>query len=113
LRILAKLVFDLLKLIFRRKQDLVLEYIALRQQLAVPGKKFVTGKLYINGLEGFWSHAKQRLIKFHGASKEKYALYLKEMEFRYNNRNHDMFELLSQNIVSLCRFFYNYLIESI
>ena len=64
------------------------------------GKKFVTGKVYINGLEGFWSYAKQRLIKFHGVSKEKFPLYLKEMEFRYNNRNHDIFELLAQNIVS-------------
>lgn len=63
-------------------------------------KKFVTGKVYINGLEGFWSYAKQRLIKFHGVSKEKFPLYLKEMEFRYNNRNHDIFELLAQNIVS-------------
>ena len=64
------------------------------------GKRFVTGKVYINGLEGFWSYAKQRLIKFHGVSKEKFPLYLKEMEFRYNNRSHDIFELLAQNIVS-------------
>jgi transposase len=64
------------------------------------GKRFVTGKVYINGLEGFWSYAKQRLIKFHGVSKEKFPLYLKEMEFRYNNRSHDLFELLAQNIVS-------------
>jgi transposase len=65
------------------------------------GKKFVTGKVYINGLEGFWSYAKQRLIKFHGVSKEKFPLYLKEMEFRYNNRNHDIFELLAQRITNL------------
>jgi transposase len=68
------------------------------------GKKFVAGKVYINGLEGFWSYAKQRLIKFHGVSKEKFPLYLKEMEFRYNNRNHDMFDLLAQNIVNLVPF---------
>jgi len=68
------------------------------------GKKFVTGKVYINGLEGFWSYAKQRLIKFHGVSKEKFPLYLKEMEYRYNNRDHDMFELLAQNVVSFVPF---------
>jgi transposase len=58
-------------------------------------------KVYINGLEGFWSYAKQRLMKFHGVSKEKNPLYLKEMEFRYNNRNHDLFELLAQKVTNL------------
>jgi len=62
------------------------------------GKRFSSGKVYINGLEGFWSYAKQRLAKFHGVSKEKFPLYLKEMEFRYNHRNEDLFELLAQNV---------------
>jgi len=62
------------------------------------GKRFSSGKVYINGLEGFWSYAKQRLAKFHGVSKEKFPLYLKEMEFRYNHRNEDLFELLVQNV---------------
>lgn len=62
------------------------------------GKRFATGKVYINGLEGFWSYAKERIIKFHGVSKEKFPLYLKEMEFRYNNRNKDIFTLLVKNI---------------
>jgi len=65
------------------------------------GRRFVTGKVYINGLEGFWSYAKQRLIKFHGVSKEKFPFYLKEMEFRFNNRNHDLFTLLTQKITNL------------
>ena len=62
------------------------------------GKRFATGKVYINGLEGFWSYAKQRLAKFHGVSKQKFPLYLKEMEFRFNNRNHNLFELLAQKL---------------
>ena len=62
-------------------------------------KKFSTGKVYINGLEGFWSYAKERLIKHHGVSKEKFPLYLKEMEFRYNNRNDEIFNLLAQYLV--------------
>ncbi len=65
------------------------------------GKRFVTGKVYINGLEGFWSFAKERLIKFHGVSKEKFPLYLKEMEFRYNNRKNNLFELLTEKICNL------------
>ena len=64
-------------------------------------KRFASGKVYINGVEGFWSYAKERLIKFHGISKEKFPLYLKEMEFRYNNRNKSLFYIISQN---LCNF---------
>jgi len=62
------------------------------------GKRFSSGKVYINGLEGFWRYAKQRLTKFHGVSKEKFPLYLKKMEFRYNHRSEDLFELLAQNV---------------
>jgi transposase len=57
-------------------------------------KRFPCGKVYINGVEGLWSYAKERLIKHHGVSKEKFPLYLKEMEFRYNNRNRSIFQLL-------------------
>ena len=59
-------------------------------------KVFATGKVYINGLEGFWSYAKQRLMKFHGVSKRYFPLYLKEMEFRYNHRTQSLLDLLAQ-----------------
>jgi len=49
--------------------------------------KFSNGRVYINGIEGFWSYAKERLLKFHGVSKENFVYYLKELEFRYNNRD--------------------------
>ena len=65
------------------------------------GKRFSTGKVYINGLEGFWSYAKERLIKHHGVSKQKFPLYLKEMEFRYNNRNTEIFYELAQYLANL------------
>jgi transposase len=64
-------------------------------------KVFSSGKVYINGLEGFWSYAKERLIKHHGVSIQKFPLYLKEMQFRYNHRNQNIFEILTQN---LCNF---------
>lgn len=64
-------------------------------------KRFASGKVYINGVEGFWSYAEERLIKFHGISKEKFPLYLKEMEFRYNNRSKSLFYPIAQN---LCNF---------
>jgi transposase len=58
------------------------------------GRRFVNGKVYINGIEGFWSFAKERLMKHHGISKEKFLYYIKEMEWRYNNREKDLFEIL-------------------
>jgi len=64
-------------------------------------KIFSSGKVYINGLEGFWSYAKERLIKYHGVSFKKFPLYLKEMEFRYNHRNQDTFEILTQKLCNL------------
>jgi len=65
------------------------------------GKLFASGKVYINGLEGFWSYAKERFIKFHGVSKEYFPLYLKEMEFRYNNRHTILFHLIVRKLCFL------------
>ena len=64
-------------------------------------KRFSLGKVYINGLEGFWSWAKERLIKYHGVSKEYFPLYLKELEFRYNYRHTDIFEIVSNYLCDL------------
>ncbi|MCK9276103.1 MAG: transposase [Syntrophales bacterium] len=44
---------------------------------------------------GFWKFAKEKLMKFRGTCEEKFPLYLKEMEFRYNNRDKDIFELIA------------------
>lgn len=64
-------------------------------------KRFSAGKVYINGLEGFWSWAKERIIKHHGVSKKKFPLYLKELEFRYNNRHTDIFEKIADYMCDL------------
>ena len=63
------------------------------------GKKFANGKVYINGVEGFWSFAKERLMKYHGVNPRKFPLYLKELEFRYNHRDRDLFNDLLQVLV--------------
>jgi transposase len=59
-------------------------------------KRFTRSDVYINGLDGFWSYAKERMNRFHGVSKEKFPFYLKEMEFRYNHRHKPIFEMLVQ-----------------
>lgn len=64
-------------------------------------KYFSSGKVYINGLEGFWSWAKERLIKHHGVSKNYFPLYLKELEFRYNNRHEDLFDQVATYLCDL------------
>jgi len=45
LKILAKLVFEFLRLIFRSKHDIVLENLALRQQLAVQQRSIKRPKI--------------------------------------------------------------------
>lgn len=57
------------------------------------GKRFSRGRVHINGLEGFWSYAKGKLFKHHGVSPQKFPLYLYEMQFRYNHRKEDLFDL--------------------
>jgi transposase len=41
------------------------------------GKRFANGKVYINRIEGFWSYAKERLLKFHGVRRENFVYYIR------------------------------------
>ncbi|HEX3033903.1 MAG TPA: IS1595 family transposase, partial [Thermodesulfobacteriota bacterium] len=52
------------------------------------------GRSHINGIESFWSFAKRRLQKFNGVSKKNFNLHLKECEFRFNNREKDIYKIL-------------------
>ncbi len=51
------------------------------------GNRFANGKVSINGIEGFWSFAKECPMKYHGVDPAKFPFYLKELEFRYNYRD--------------------------
>ncbi len=51
-------------------------------------------KNHINGIENFWGVAKVRLVKFRGLKHDRFNIYLKECEFRYNNRSKDMYKIL-------------------
>ena len=57
-------------------------------------KELVNNHNHINGIEGFWSFAKERFHKYHGISKRNYPFYIKEMEFRFNHRNENVYNLL-------------------
>lgn len=57
-------------------------------------KELVNHHNHINGIEGFWSFAKERFYKYHGIRMNNYPLYIKEMEFRFNHRNENIYNLL-------------------
>jgi len=57
-------------------------------------RQFSRGKVHVNGLEGFWAYAKGKLLKHHGVSPRRFPLYLYEMQYRYNHRREDLFDLL-------------------
>jgi transposase len=56
--------------------------------------EFARGRSHINGIESFWAYAKRRLMKFHGIADSTFYLHLKECEFRFNNRNENIYLLL-------------------
>src|SRR5215212_10265985 len=56
--------------------------------------EFVRGTHHVNGIESFWSYAKRRLQKFNGVSHQTFYLHLKECEYRFNNRNKNLYREL-------------------
>ncbi len=56
--------------------------------------EFVLGKSHINGIESFWGYAKIRLVTFKGMDKNTFNLHLKECEFRFNNREQNLYKIL-------------------
>jgi transposase-like protein len=56
-------------------------------------KRYVIGAIHTNTIEGFWSIFKRGVVgTFHKVSAKYMPLYVREFEFRYNNRhNEDIF----------------------
>ena len=61
------------------------------------------GRDHINGIEGFWSYAKNWLYHYRGVPRKYFHFYLKEIEWRFNHRNENLVtllrKLLSQRVV--------------
>lgn len=51
-------------------------------------------RLKRNRIENFWANAKSRLAKFKGMHSSTFRYHIKECEFRYNQRNKDLYQLL-------------------
>lgn len=61
--------------------------------------EYVRDDAHINGMEGFWSYAKTWMYHYRGVPKQYFHLYLKEIEFRFNNRDGNIFEMLAKLLV--------------
>jgi len=62
---------------------------------------YVNGRVHINGMEGFWGLSKTNMLTYKGIKKKNWTLYLKEMEFRYNNRKLNFSEIVEKLIAIL------------
>ena len=59
-------------------------------------KEFARKHNHINGIESFWSFVKRKMRKHNGIKKDKFYLYLKEAEFKFNHRGKDIYKLLTK-----------------
>jgi len=48
-------------------------------------KTFGRGTRHINSIENFWGFAKRRLKMYHGGYKRNFVLFMREMEYRFND----------------------------
>lgn len=73
------------------------DHVVVQKEQGSPKAK---GRNHINGIEGFWSFSKNWLYQFRGIPTHHFHLYLKETEFRFNNRNRDLFPLIAQYLTN-------------
>jgi transposase len=65
------------------------EHVMIRKEKGRP-----MGRDHINGIEGFWSYAKNWLYPYRGVPRKYFHLYLGEVCFRFNHRDRDLKPLL-------------------
>lgn len=68
------------------------DHVIVKKEKGAPKAK---GRNHINGIEGFWSFSKNWLYQYRGIPRQHFHLYLKETEFRFNNRGEDLFHIVS------------------
>ncbi len=56
------------------------------------------GRDHVNGIEGFWSYAKNWLYMCRGVPRKFFHLYLAETSFRFNHREQDLYSLLYKEL---------------
>lgn len=56
-------------------------------------------RVHTNGIESFWAFTKQLFHSRRGLPRSRYQMHLKEAEFRFNNRDHQVLRLTLQRIL--------------
>ena len=54
--------------------------------------EYVRDGVTTNGIEGFWRYAKHIVYQYRGVSKYHFPMYLKEIEYRFNHRQANVFK---------------------
>jgi transposase len=72
------------------------EHVMIRKEKGRP-----LGRDHINGIEGFWSYAKNWLYPYRGVPTKYFHLYLAEVCWRFNHRNENLKPLLKQMLTTL------------
>jgi transposase len=67
------------------------EHVVIRKEKGKP-----VGRDHINGIEGFWSYAKNWLYPYRGVPRKYFHLYLGEVCYRFNHRAEDLKPLLAK-----------------
>lgn len=62
-------------------------------------REFAKNHNHINGIESFWSYVKRKMRKHNGIPRHKFPLYLKESEFRFNNRGANLFDIMRKVVL--------------
>ncbi len=74
------------------------EHVTIRKEKGRP-----VGRDHINGIEGFWSYAKNWLYPYRGVPRQYFHLYLGDVCYRYNHRGEDLkpliYKLLKQTSI--------------
>jgi len=65
------------------------EHVVVRKEGGRP-----KGRDHINGIEGFWSYAKNWLYPLRGIPRKNFHLYMAEICWRFNHRNQDLYPLI-------------------
>ncbi|RKH74528.1 IS1595 family transposase [Corallococcus sp. AB045] len=65
------------------------DHVVIRKEKGRP-----LGRDHINGIEGFWSYAKNWLYPYRGVPKKFFHLYLGETCYRFNHRDEDLKPLI-------------------
>ena len=65
------------------------EHVIIRKEKGRP-----VGRDHINGIEGFWSYAKNWLYPYRGVPRNCFHFYLGEICYRFNHRREDLRPLL-------------------